>query len=148
MIGTFRFGFRSEVAEPALAVPRAVAPPGESLGHLRVLSGAVVALRLRPRCRSRRFGRMEGPRRRSLRICLTSRRRVLGVTVLRERVRTEITAPQLVTGLPEWTRRRTIAASYTIIAPAALAAFLAGRHRTSALSAQRTEPDLPDAAHS
>ena len=39
----------------------------------------------------------------------------------------ELSAPQFATTLPEWVRRWTIAASYTVVAPAFLAAFLAGR---------------------
>lgn len=39
----------------------------------------------------------------------------------------ELSAPQLATSLPEWLRRWTIAASYTVVAPAFLAAALAGR---------------------
>lgn len=39
----------------------------------------------------------------------------------------DLSAPQLVTSFPEWLRRWTIAASYTVVAPAFLAAALAGR---------------------
>jgi hypothetical protein len=47
----------------------------------------------------------------------------------------DLSAPQLVTSFPEWLRRWTIAASYTVVAPAFLAAALAGRWYS------RTRPD-------
>jgi hypothetical protein len=51
----------------------------------------------------------------------------------------DLSAPQLVTSLPEWLRRWTIAASYTVVAPAFIAAALAGRWYS------RTRPDAAPA---
>jgi hypothetical protein len=51
---------------------------------------------------------------------------------------TEIAAPQLVTGLPDWMRRWTIAASYAIVAPAGIVAFVAGRRLTPRATTARS----------
>ncbi len=51
----------------------------------------------------------------------------------------DLSAPQLVTSLPEWLRRWTIAASYTVVAPAFVAGALAGRWYA------RTRPDAAPA---
>jgi hypothetical protein len=52
---------------------------------------------------------------------------VLVMLLFGGKVSGDLSAPQLVTSFPAWVRRWTIAASYTVVAPAFLAAALAGR---------------------
>jgi hypothetical protein len=56
----------------------------------------------------------------------------------------DLTAPQLTTSMPDWIRRWTVAASYTVIAPAALAAAVAGRWyaRTRPPAAEHERPPV------